>query len=67
MPEQSKDKMSLITDIGSSSSNGNDDEYRKKLGKKVGERGIDVIRVPVRRETAELEQTLEENEEGAER
>ena len=24
-----------------------DDEYRKKLGKKVGERGIDVIRVPV--------------------
>ena len=37
----------IITDIGSSSSNGNDDEYRKKLGKKVGERGIDVIRVPV--------------------
>ena len=37
----------IITDIGSSSSNDNDDEYRKKLGKKVGERGIDVIRVPV--------------------
>ena len=43
----------IIADIGSSSSSMNseddnsDDEYRKKLGKKVGERGIDVIRVPV--------------------
>jgi len=36
--------------IGSSGgfdNNNDDDEYRKKLGKKIGERGIDVIRVPV--------------------
>ena len=42
----------IIADIGSRSSmnsddDNSDDEYRKKLGKKVGERGIDVIRVPV--------------------
>ena len=39
----------IISDIGGigSMNDNNDDEYRKKLGKKVGERGIDVIRVPV--------------------
>ena len=48
----------IVADIGSSSSmnsnsnasiddDNSDDEYRKKLGRKVGERGIDVIRVPV--------------------